>query len=60
MAHGILLVDLPNGAGYTIIILGVSWIGDASAYYVGSRFGRHKVTEVLFFDSFTNELFVFI
>jgi len=46
MAHGILLVDLPNGAGYTIIILGVSWIGDASAYYVGSRFGRHKVTEI--------------
>lgn len=46
MGHGILMINEPHGAGYTIVALGVSWIGDASAYYVGSRFGRHKVTEI--------------
>jgi len=41
-----LLVDRPNGAGYLTILLYVSWIGDASAYYVGSRWGKTKVSEV--------------
>lgn len=46
LSHGILLVDLPYGGGYVTILLFVSWIGDAAAYYVGSKFGRHKVSEV--------------
>eukprot|EP01126_Amoeba_proteus_P058651 TRINITY_DN758_c0_g1_i5.p1 TRINITY_DN758_c0_g1~~TRINITY_DN758_c0_g1_i5.p1 ORF type:complete len:348 (+),score=43.94 TRINITY_DN758_c0_g1_i5:200-1243(+) len=46
LSHGILLVDLPHGGGYCTIVLFISWIGDAAAYYVGSKMGRHKVTEI--------------
>jgi len=46
LSHGILLEDNEYGGGYLTIILCVSWIGDASAYYVGSRFGSHKVTQI--------------
>jgi len=34
------------GGGYATMALCVSWIGDAAAYYVGSRFGSHKVTQI--------------
>jgi len=46
LSHAILLVDLPSGGGYTTIVLFVSWIGDAAAYYVGGKFGKHKVSEI--------------
>eukprot|EP01127_Copromyxa_protea_P012348 TRINITY_DN3206_c0_g1_i1.p1 TRINITY_DN3206_c0_g1~~TRINITY_DN3206_c0_g1_i1.p1 ORF type:complete len:370 (-),score=53.49 TRINITY_DN3206_c0_g1_i1:86-1120(-) len=46
LSHGILLVDLPYGGGYCTIVLFVSWVGDAAAYYVGSKFGRSKVSEI--------------
>uniref|UniRef100_A0A6B2LG46 Phosphatidate cytidylyltransferase n=1 Tax=Arcella intermedia TaxID=1963864 RepID=A0A6B2LG46_9EUKA len=46
LSHGILLQECEHGAGYITILLCVSWIGDASAYYIGSRFGSHKVTQI--------------
>jgi len=46
LSHGILMTDLEYGGGFLTITLCVSWIGDASAYYVGSRFGSHKVTHI--------------
>ena len=30
-----------------ILTLGVVWVGDAAAYYVGSRFGKHKLSPVV-------------
>jgi len=35
-------VDYPYVGGLCAVMLWTSWIGDGAAYYVGSRFGRHK------------------
>jgi len=41
------MADYEDGGAYLTMVLCISWIGDASAYYVGSRFGYHKnITEI--------------
>ncbi|MGA7614864.1 MAG: phosphatidate cytidylyltransferase [Thermoanaerobaculia bacterium] len=34
----------PNGAALIFFLLLVVWLGDAGAYYVGSKFGKHKLS----------------
>lgn len=41
--HGTMTIHLPHGTGYLLILLWCSWVGDAAAYYAGSRFGKHKL-----------------
>jgi len=36
----------PDGMHAVFYLLLVTWAGDAAAYYVGSRFGRRRLTEV--------------
>lgn len=35
--------EAPLGLFYVLIILGVAWISDAGAYFVGRFFGKHKL-----------------
>jgi len=43
----ILLHSLPQGASWTMIILGIMWAGDTAAYYGGRRFGGPKMAPLL-------------
>jgi phosphatidate cytidylyltransferase len=36
--------DFPEGAKLVYFLLLVVWLGDTGAYYVGKRFGRHKLS----------------
>jgi len=38
------LRNLENGLWYLLLTLGAVWIADSAAYFVGSRFGRHKLS----------------
>ena len=42
-SHFILLYNLPQGKEYIFFVLLVIWVGDTAAYYVGSKWGRHKL-----------------
>lgn len=37
------LRQLPNGVWWSALVLVVVWIADSAAYFVGVRFGRHKM-----------------
>jgi len=37
----------PYGAHWVAYALGLTWIGDACAYYVGRKIGRHKLTPLI-------------
>jgi phosphatidate cytidylyltransferase len=47
---GAYLVDLhslgtgTDGAWYVLLVLGTMWLADATAYFVGSAYGKHKMT----------------
>ena len=44
VAAAIALIDIrEQGAWFVIFILGVIWVSDSAAYFVGSAFGRHKL-----------------
>jgi len=43
LSYGILMANFHDGGAYLTMVLCISWIGDAAAYYVGSRFGRLKL-----------------
>jgi phosphatidate cytidylyltransferase len=43
-AYLIDLRDLPDGLWYLLLSLGAVWIADSAAYFIGSRFGRHKLS----------------
>jgi len=43
-AYFIDLRELPDGLWYLLLSLGVVWIADSAAYFVGTRFGRHKLS----------------
>jgi len=32
---------------WVFLLMGIVWLGDSAAYYVGSRFGRHKMAPVI-------------
>ncbi|MCL4505091.1 MAG: phosphatidate cytidylyltransferase [Chloroflexi bacterium] len=38
---------LNNGLWWLVIAIGVTWLADSCAYYVGRRLGRHKLAPVL-------------
>ncbi len=45
---GAYLIDLralggKDGAWYLLLVLGTIWLADAAAYFLGSRFGKHKM-----------------
>lgn len=46
-AHFILLRQLPNGERWLLLTLAGTWLADSGAYFIGSRFGRHKMTPTL-------------
>jgi phosphatidate cytidylyltransferase len=46
-AHFILLRQLPDGERWLVLTLTGTWLADSGAYFIGSRFGRHKLTPTL-------------
>ncbi|MBI2216833.1 MAG: phosphatidate cytidylyltransferase [Candidatus Rokubacteria bacterium] len=47
LGHGILLRELPGGGELVLFLAGVTWVGESSAYAVGSMIGRHKLAPVV-------------
>lgn len=45
--HFILLRQLPAGEQWLLLTLTGTWLADSGAYFIGSRFGRHKMTPTL-------------
>lgn len=43
-AYFIDLRALPDGLWYLLLSLGSVWVADSAAYFIGSRFGRHKLS----------------
>ena len=41
------LRELPNGIWWLVMALVPTWIADSGAYFVGRRFGRHKLAPVI-------------
>jgi len=39
-----LRMDFAEGSNLVFFLLAVVWLGDSGAYYVGKRFGRHKLS----------------
>ncbi len=42
-AYLVSLRNLPNGIWWILIVLPAVWLADAAAYFVGTRWGRHKL-----------------
>jgi hypothetical protein len=43
----------PHGQGWIFLGLACSWIGDGGAYFIGSKWGRHKcLPEVCLFHKY--------
>jgi phosphatidate cytidylyltransferase len=38
------LRSLPQGLGWFILVMVPLWASDSAAYYIGSRYGKHKMT----------------
>lgn len=36
--------NLPDGVWWLLLVLPVMWMGDGAAYFIGSNFGRHKLS----------------
>jgi len=45
--HFVLLRLLPDGERWLLLTFVGTWLADSGAYFVGSRFGRHKMTPAL-------------
>lgn len=46
LSHIAQLHGLDEGFRWVFLLMAVTWCGDASAYYVGSRIGKTKLTEI--------------
>lgn len=44
LSHLSLIRDLPEGRGLIILLLLMTWGGDAGAYYIGRAFGKNKLS----------------
>jgi phosphatidate cytidylyltransferase len=40
----VLMRELPNGQWWILVTLPAVWLADSGAYFIGSRFGRHKLS----------------
>ena len=38
------LRSLPQGLGWFILVMAPLWVGDSVAFYIGSHYGKHKMT----------------
>lgn len=47
LGHAIWLRALPAGRALTLFALAVTWCGEMAAYFVGRRFGRHRLAPQL-------------
>lgn len=47
LGHALLLHQLPRGGELVLVLAGVTWAGESSAYAVGSAIGRHKLAPVI-------------
>ena len=45
--HLLFLRNLDNGAGYTVMLFFAVLVTDTFCYFVGSRFGKHKLSAVI-------------
>ncbi len=43
-AYLVSLRDLPDGKWWILLVLPSVWLADSGAYFIGSRFGRHKLS----------------
>jgi phosphatidate cytidylyltransferase len=43
-AYILLLRFIPNGFLYLLFALGVTWVNDSAAYFIGVNFGKHKLS----------------
>jgi phosphatidate cytidylyltransferase len=44
LSHLLLLRDLPQSQWFILFVLGITWVCDAGAYYVGKLMGRHPLS----------------
>jgi phosphatidate cytidylyltransferase len=47
LGYAIWLRQLPDGAGWIVFLLAVTWLGETAAYLVGSRIGRHQLAPTI-------------
>jgi phosphatidate cytidylyltransferase len=47
LGHALWLRALPQGVDWIVLLLAVTWSGEAAAYAVGSLVGRHKLAPVV-------------
>jgi phosphatidate cytidylyltransferase len=47
LGHGLPLRDLPFGKEWVLLLVWVTWLGEAAAYLVGSTVGRHQLARVI-------------
>jgi phosphatidate cytidylyltransferase len=47
LGYAILLHASPHGDDLTLFLVGITWVGETTAYLVGSTIGRHKLAPVV-------------
>lgn len=47
LGHGLPLRDLPFGKEWVLLLVWVTWLGEAAAYLAGSTVGRHQLARVI-------------
>jgi phosphatidate cytidylyltransferase len=47
LGYGFWLRELPSGKEWILLLVWVTWLGEAAAYLVGSSIGRHQLAPVL-------------
>ncbi|MFQ5520787.1 MAG: phosphatidate cytidylyltransferase [Candidatus Methylomirabilia bacterium] len=47
LGHAVWLRALPHGMEWIFFLAWVTWVGESTAYFVGSAFGRHKLAPPL-------------